>query len=70
MTKIPGPGTHNAKLEYTTKEHAEKTWSINKIERNPEIKPKKHPGPQEYNVPSKIVEKPEYSFGLRPPIDA
>ena len=29
----------------------------------------KHPGPQDYNIPSKIVEKPKYFFGLKPFID-
>ena len=57
VTKIPGPGAHDANLSYTTREHAEKSWSINKIERNPSRKLIKHPGPTEYNVPSKITEK-------------
>ena len=70
MTHVPGPGAHDANLVYTTREHSEKLWSINKVDRNPEAKKIKHPGPTEYNIPSKIVEKPEYSFGLRPPIDA
>ena len=44
-------------------------WSINKIERNKRAKTVKHPGPQEYNIPSKIVENPRFIFGLRPFID-
>lgn len=69
MTNIPGPGAHDPNDVYTTKEHSSKKWSINKIERNPEKTEQKHPGPHEYNIPSKIVEKPEYGFGLKPFID-
>ena len=69
VTNIPGPGAHDPNDVYTTKEHSSKKWSINKIERNPEKTEQKHPGPHEYNIPSKIVEKPEYGFGLKPFID-
>ena len=69
VTQIPGPGSHDPDDLYTTKEHSSKKWSINKIERDPTKTEIKHPGPHEYSIPSKIVEKPEYGFGLKPFID-
>ena len=69
VTNVPGPGAHDPTDVYTTKQGSSLNWSINKNERHPKSKSVKHPGPQEYSIPSKIVEKPEYGFGLRPPID-
>ena len=42
---MPGPGAHDASLQYTTREHAEMRWSINRTDRNPEGRKIKHPGP-------------------------
>ena len=69
VTNIPGPGSHEPNDLYTTKEQASTSWSINKNERNPKRNEIKHPGPLDYSIPSKIVENPEYGFGLKPPID-
>jgi len=69
VTNVPGPGAHEANDIYTTREHSKQFWSMCRVDKNKAAKPVKHPGPQEYNIPSKIVEKPEYQFGLRPPID-
>ena len=60
VTQIPGPGAHEPQDVYTTKEHQKQFWSIYRNDRHRKGKSIKHPGPQEYNIPSKIIEKAEY----------
>ena len=45
VTLVPGPGAHDPKDIYTTKEHSKQNWSINKNERYLSQKNIKHPGP-------------------------
>mmetsp|Transcript_2803 Transcript_2803/g.4792 ORF Transcript_2803/g.4792 Transcript_2803/m.4792 type:complete len:189 (+) Transcript_2803:31-597(+) len=69
VTHVPGPGSHEPSDVFTTKQKSSLNWSINRIDKNKLPKDIKHPGPQDYNIPSKIVESPEFGFGLRPFID-
>jgi hypothetical protein len=41
-----------------------------KVDKNKRPRTVAHPGPQDYNLPSKISEHAQYGFGLRPFIDA
>jgi len=69
VTNVPGPGAHDPLDLFTTKQHSSQNWSINRIERNKRPRTVKHPGPQEYTIPSYINEHQKYDFGLRPFID-
>ena len=70
VTSVPGPGAHEPRDTYTTKEQSISKWSINRIDKNKRPKSVKQPGPTAYNLNSKIgKEMPEYGFGLRPFID-
>ena len=55
VTNVPGPGAHEPNDIYTTKEHSKQFWSINRIDKDKGNKAVKHPGPTEYNIPSKII---------------
>ena len=66
---MPGPGTHDPSELYTTKASSSFNWSICKIDKNKKRKFAKQPGPFDYDIPSKLVEKPQYGFGLKPFID-
>lgn len=54
VTKVPGPGECEPRENYTSKFDSTFNWSINKNERNKRHKSVRHPGPHEYNIPSKI----------------
>jgi hypothetical protein len=69
LTNVPGPGAHEPKDEFSTKQNSSQVWTINRIDKNKKMTPIKHPGPQDYNIPSYITEHAQFGFGLRPPID-
>jgi hypothetical protein len=60
LTVVPGPGHTDPKDKYTTKETASKMYSINRTEKHPNRMERKQPGPFDYTIPSKVVEKAQY----------
>ena len=69
MTIVPAPGYVFPNDVFSTKHLRPISSSINRNDRYRQERESKRPGPTSYNLPSKLIEKPQYVFGLRPFID-